>query len=120
MSPGCVEGCPIVASRCADYRIVSDVIAHVWNDYPDKNTIETISLIRPPGIANRFVSKHVPLQLGQTVHIISAWRYLGLFGYIRYYVVSVPGAGLPEGVPIHMNMDSEGVPDPETFEPIAK
>jgi hypothetical protein len=38
-----------------EYRVVSDVSAYVWNDFPDKTTIVWISLIPPPGVRNRFV-----------------------------------------------------------------
>jgi len=104
----------------AEYRTVSDVIAHAWNDYPDKQKLLTITLYTPPGVANRFVSYRVPLQRGQTVRILSAWQQLQLFGYHRYYVVSVPGAGLPEGIPIKVSMDSEGRLDPKVYAPVAK
>jgi hypothetical protein len=30
--------------------------------------------------------------------------------------VAVPGAGLPEGIPIRMRVDSDGVPDPLIYE----
>ena len=99
-----------------NYRIVSEVIAHAWNEYPDKQKISTVSLIRPPGVANRFVSKRVPLKPGQTLRIIGALQYLALFGYEKYYVVAIPDAGLPEGIPIKIGMNSDGVPDPETYE----
>src|SRR5687767_7799599 len=87
-----------------DYRIVSEVIAHAWNEYPDEQTISSVSLIRPPGVANRFVSQRISLKPGQTLRIISAWQRFGLFGYDKYYIVSIPNAGLPEKVPIKIGM----------------
>jgi hypothetical protein len=103
-----------------DYRIVSEVIAHAWNEYPDEQKISSVSLIRPPGVANRFVSQRVSLKPGQPLRIISAWQRLGLFGYDKYYIVSIPNAGLPENIPIIIGMNSDAVPDPEVYQPVAK
>lgn len=58
----------------------------------------------------------IPLKTGQRIRIVSAWRHLILFGFHRYYVVLVPGAGLPEGVDITIYMYSDGVPDPLVYE----
>ena len=101
-----------------EYRVVSEVSAYAWNDYPDKAKIQSISLISPPGIDNRFVSYVIPLKTGQRIRIVSAWRQLVLFGFHRHYVVLVPGAGLPEGIDITFNINSDGVPDPLVYEPI--
>ena len=103
-----------------DYRVVSEVVAHVWNEYPDEQTISSVSLIRPPGVANRFVSQRISLKPGQTLRIVSAWQRFGLFGYDKYYIVSIPNAGLPETVPIIVGMNSDAVPDPETYAPVAR
>src|SRR5262245_55971742 len=65
-----------------EYRVVSRVPAHAWNDYPNKAKILTITLEPPPGVGNRFVSGKKPLKLGQRVHIVSAWRYLAYFNFI--------------------------------------
>jgi hypothetical protein len=81
-----------------EYLVISSVSAHAWNDYPDKAKIQSFSLLPPPGVRNRFVSYVTPLQPGQRVRIVSAWRHFLLLGFDRYYVVSVPGAGLPEGI----------------------
>jgi len=99
-----------------EYRVVSEVSAYAWNDFPDKAKILSISLISPPGVRNRFVSYVTPLKTGQRIRIVSAWRQLALFGFHRHYVVLVPGAGLPEGIDITLNINSDGVPDPLVYE----
>jgi hypothetical protein len=101
-----------------EYRVVSDVSAHAWNDFPDKAKIEVITLLPPPGFGNRFVSYVTPIKEGQRVRIVSAWRQIVLFGFHKYYVVLVPGAGLPEGVDIKISVNSDGVLDPLVYEPI--
>ena len=74
--------------------------------------------MQPPGVRNRFVSYVTPLQRGQRIRIVGAWRRLSLVGFSRHYVVSVPGAGLPEGIRITMAVNSDGIPDPRVYEPI--
>jgi len=103
-----------------EYRVTGPVTALAWNDFPDKIKILSISLTRPPGTRNRFVSYSVPLQLGQRVRIIRAWRQFTLAEFTYHYVVSVPGAGLPDGIPITMTVNSDGVPDPLVYEAIGK
>ena len=93
---------------------------YAWNDFPDKAKILSISLMQPPGVRNRFVSYVTPLERGQRVRIVGAWRRFSLGGFTRHYVVSVPGAGLPEDVPITMRVNADGVPDPRVYEPIGK
>jgi hypothetical protein len=99
-----------------EYRVVGPVAALAWNDFPDKTKILVVSLTSPPGAHNRFVSYKVPLQRGQEVRILSAWRSLSLFHFSYYYLVSVPGVKLPEGVPIKMDVSPEGIPDPSAYE----
>lgn len=101
-----------------EYRVVSEVSAYAWNDFPDKDKVLSISLMPPPGVRNRFVSYVTPLQRGQRIRIVSAWRHLHLFGFDKYYNVLVPGAGLPEGVDITIDMNSDGFLDPLVYEPI--
>ena len=103
-----------------EYRVMADVRAIAWNDYPDKAKILVITLMPPPGFKNRFVSYETPLKPGQRVRIVSAWQQFGLVGYNRHYVVSVPGAGLPDGIPVEIHMNSGGVPDPQVCEPVDK
>lgn len=106
-----------------EYRVVGVVSAYAWNDFPDKATILSISLMSPPGVRNRFVSYVTPLKLGQRVRIVSALRrpeLFGLFGSRKSYVVSVPGAGLPEGIPIEVVVNSDGVLDPRVYALIDK
>lgn len=103
-----------------EYRVTGDVNALAWNDFPDKTKILVVSLMPPPGVRNRFVSYSTPLRLGQPVRIVSAWRRFELVAFTNYYVVSVPGAGLPEGVPIRMAVDSDGIPAPLVYEAIDK
>jgi hypothetical protein len=103
-----------------EYRVISSVSAYAWNDYPDKAKIQSFSLLPPPGVRNRFVSYVTPLQPGQRVRITSAWRHFLLLGLDRYYVVSVPGAGLPEGIEITMGVNSDGIPDRRVYEPIGE
>ena len=103
-----------------EYRIVGDVSALAWNDFPDKDKILSISLMSPPLVSNRFVSYSKPLKPGQTVRIVSAWRSLTLDGFIHEYGVDLPGSGLPEGIATTMNVNAHGVPDPLVYEPIEK
>jgi len=103
-----------------EYRVVADVRALAWNDFPDKTRILSISLMSPPLVRNRFVSYETRLKPGQRVRIVSAWRQFALVGFTRHYVVSVPGAGLPDGVAVEMDVKPDGVPDPRVYEPIGK
>jgi|KBSMisStaDraftv2_1062788.scaffolds.fasta_scaffold505108_2 hypothetical protein len=101
-------------------RVVADVLATAWNDFPDKAKILSITLGPPPGYGNRFVSYQKPLKPDQRVRIVSAWQQFALFGFNRHYVVSVPGAGLPDGSPVTLYMNADGVPDPQVCEPVQK
>lgn len=103
-----------------EYRVVADVRAIVWNDFPDKARILSISLMSPPVARNRFVSYETALKPGQRVRIVSAWRQFALVGFTRHYVVSVPGGGLPDGISVTMDVKSDGVPDPRVYEPVDK
>jgi len=102
-----------------EYRVTGHVTALAWNDFPDKAKILRVSLT-PPAARNRFVSYSIPLQLGQRVRIISAWRQFELVEFTYEYVVNVPGAGLPDGIPITMKVSADGVPDPLIYEAIDK
>jgi hypothetical protein len=102
------------------YRVVGNVSALAWNDFPDKGTILSISLMSPPLVRNRFVSYSKQLRSGQTVRIVSTWRHLTLGGYTYDYGVGLPGSGLPEGIAIKMSVNSDGVPDPRVYEPIER
>jgi hypothetical protein len=99
-----------------EYRVVGDVRAIAWNDFPDKARILEISLMPPPGVRNRFVTSQTRLKPGQIVRIVSAWRQFALVEFTRHYVVSVPDAGFPDGVPVTMNVKSDGVPDSRVYE----
>ena len=101
-----------------EYRVTSQIKALAWNDFPDKEKILVVSLMPPPGARNRFVSYSIILQPGKKIRILSAWRSLSLFEYTNYYIVSIPDSGLPEGVPIKMDVDSDGVPSPLFYEPL--
>jgi hypothetical protein len=103
-----------------DYRVVGDVRAIAWNDFPDKARILEISLMPPPTVRNRFVSSETRLKPGQMVRIVSAWRQFALVEFTRHYVVSVPGAELPDGIPVTMTVKSDGAPDSRVYEPIDK
>jgi hypothetical protein len=95
-----------------DYWLKTEVDALAWNDFPDKMTILSISLMPPPSVRNRFVSYRTRLKVGQTLRILSAKaRFLSP----KDYVVSVPGAGLPDGIPITIRMNSDGTPDPRVY-----
>ena len=111
---------PYIDFAGRECRVVTDVRAIAWNDYPDKAKILEITLMGPPGFKNRFVSYATPLKPGQAVRIVSAWQVFTLVGYKRHYAVSVPGAGLPDGIPITMHMNADGVPDPGVCEPVDK
>lgn len=101
-----------------EYRVTGHVSALAWNDFPNKTKILNVSLMPSPGARNRFVSYSVPLRLGQRIHIISAWRTFALVEFTYHYMVSVPGAGLPDGIPITMMVNADGVPDPLIYEEI--
>jgi len=74
----------------------------------------------PPVVRNRFVSYETFLKPGQRIRIVSAWRQFALLGFHRHYFVSVPGAGLPNGIPVTMDVEADGVPDPRVYEPMNK
>jgi hypothetical protein len=103
-----------------EYRVTSDVDALMWNDFPDKAKILSISLMPPPSVANRFVSFKKRLQPGQVVRVVGAQRQFDGFGFHREYVVLVPDAGLPGGIPVTIDTNSDGVLDPRVYEPISK
>jgi hypothetical protein len=95
-----------------EYWLKTAVDALAWNDFPDKATIVSISLMPPPSVRNRFVSYTTRLKAGQRLRIISA---KGRFLASKDYVVSVPGAGLPDEIPITIPMNSDGTPDPRVY-----
>jgi hypothetical protein len=99
-----------------EFLVIGEVTALTWNDFPDKEKILVVSLTSPPGASNRFVSHRIPLQQGQRILIQSAWKSFSLIEFTYYYQVSVPGAGLPEGVPIQLDIGSDGIPDPLFYE----
>jgi hypothetical protein len=101
-----------------EYRIASDLIATGWNDFPNKSKILLIALRPPPGTANRFVSFRRGLKAGQRLRLVSAWRQFTIGGFNYYYLVALPGAGLPEGIPIVVDVSGNGVPDPALYAPI--
>ncbi|WP_022664398.1 hypothetical protein [Desulfospira joergensenii] len=99
-----------------ELSVIGEVTALTWNDFPDKEKILVVSLTSLPRAKNRFVSHKIPLQKGQRVLIQSAWKSFKLIEFNYYYQVSVPGAGLPEGVPIKLDIGSDGIPDPFFYE----
>jgi hypothetical protein len=99
-----------------EYRVTGTVVALSWNDFPNKSKILSVSLIPSPGARNRFVSYSIPLKPGQIIHIVSAWRQFELIEFTYSYLVLVPGAGLPDGIPITMRVNSDGIPDPLVYE----
>lgn len=101
-----------------EYRVMGDVTALAWNDFPDKNKILVVSLTSPAGASNRFVSHRIPLQQGQKILILSAWRSFSLVEFTYYYLVSVPDAGLPEEIPTKLKIGSDGIPDPLVYETV--
>jgi hypothetical protein len=101
-----------------EFRIVGDISATAWNDFPDRAKILSVTLDPPPGTRNRFVSYAIPMKRGQRVRVLRAWRSYTLFEIVRRYVVSVPDASLPTDVEITMRVGSDGVPDPRYYEPI--
>jgi hypothetical protein len=100
-----------------EYRVVSEVRATAWNDFPDKEKILTVALGPPYGGSRRFMSWERPLELGQEIRIVGASSYLSLDGWVRSYLVQVPGAGLPEGVPTHIRIGRDGLLDSRLYEP---
>jgi hypothetical protein len=103
-----------------EYRVVGDVSALAWNDFPDKDTILSISLMSPPLVQNRFVSYRKRLDSGQTVRIVNAWRQVTLGGFTYEYGVDLDESGFPEAIPVTMGVSSDGVPDPHVYEPIER
>jgi hypothetical protein len=102
-----------------EYRVVSEVKATAWNDFPDKEKILTVALGPPYGGSRRFISWTRPLEHGQKIRIVGASGYRALFeGWIRSYLVQAPGAGLPEGVPIEIRIGRDGLLDSRLYEPI--
>ena len=99
-----------------ELHVMGDVTALTWNDFPDKEKILVVSLTSPPAASNRFVSHRIPLQQGQRVLIQSAWKSFSLIEFTYYYQVSVPGAGLPEGIPINLKIGSDGIPNPLVYD----
>jgi len=99
-----------------DFRVSGPVTAVAWNDFPDKAKILTISLMPSPGAKNRFVSYGTPIKIGQRVRVLSAWRQIAIPAFTYHYFVSVPDAGLPEGVPVTLSVSSSGVPDASILE----
>ena len=100
------------------YRLTSELYAHAWNDFPDKEKILSVSLMPRPGAKNRFVSYRVTLQPGHVVRIHSAWRSLSLFKYSYYYHIFIPDVGLPEGIPIKIKAGADGTPSMQYYEHI--
>ena len=99
-----------------EFRVMGDVTALTWNDFPDKEKILAVSLTSPPGASNRFVSHRIPLQQGQRIFIQSAWKSYSLIEFTYYYQVLVPDAGLPKGVPIKLKIGSDGILDSLVYE----
>lgn len=100
-----------------EYWVKTEVDALAWNDFPDKAKILSISLMPPPSVRNRFVSYKIRLEPGQAVRILGA---KGRLASSKYYVVSVPGAGLPEGIQITTPMNSDGSPDSHVYAPLGR
>jgi hypothetical protein len=101
-----------------EYRIVGDVSACAWNDFPDKDTLLSITLTPTPCADNRFVSYVVPVARGKRVRIDSAYRSYALGDIMENYVVSVADATLPKDVPVTVRVDSDGILDRRFYEPI--
>ena len=99
------------------YRIVGEVSACAWNDFPDKDKILSITLTPSVCAANRFVSYQTPIDKGKRVRIVRAWRTYDLFEINEDYVVSVADAGLPRGVEIRVGVGHDGVLDRRFYEP---
>jgi hypothetical protein len=99
-----------------EYRVVGDVRASAWNDVPDKRTLLSITLSSTDFLVrNRFVSFIKPLKSGQSIRLLSAWTGGTLAGLTHHYRVELPGAGMPEGVPIKLGVTSDGIPNPALY-----
>ena len=110
---------PFTAFIGREYLVRSALSAYAWNDFPDKAKLLSVSLLPPPGVRNRFVSFVIPLEMGQRLRIISAWRDVG-WGTTSHYVVAVPDAGLPDGIPVTIAVNGDGILDPRIYEPVDK
>ena len=100
-----------------EYRIKTPTDAMFWNDFPDKEKILTVT-IGPASARTRFVTKILPLHVGQKIRIVSAWKHFALVEFVRYYHVSIPDLQVPVGVPIRLKVGSDGIPDPLIYDPI--
>jgi hypothetical protein len=99
-----------------EYIVKTPTEAMFWNDFPSKEKILNVS-IGPATAKTRFVSKIVPIRVGQRVRIVSAWQSFALLDSIKYYRISVSDLEVPEDVPIHLKVKSDGIPDAFIFEP---
>jgi hypothetical protein len=112
---------PFVDYIGREYRVVGDVSASAWNDFPDKSTLRSITLSSPDLLVrNRFVSFVKRLNKGQTVRLLSAWTGGTHAGLTHHYRVELPGAGLPEGVPTELGVTSDGLPNPTLYQRVEK
>lgn len=101
-----------------EYRVVGDVSACAWNDFPDKDRILSITLTPTPCADNRFVSYVVAVARGKRVRIISAYRSYALGGIIENYVVSVADTSLPADVAVTVRVGSDGILERRFYQPI--
>ncbi|WP_413578610.1 hypothetical protein ACLVWU_08740 [Bdellovibrio sp. HCB290] len=100
-----------------EYLVKVPIEAMFWNDFPNKEKIVSVS-IGPATAKTRFVSKIVPIGVGQRIRLVSAWQSFALLESNKYYRVSISDLEVPEGVPIHLDVNSDGIPDASIYEPI--
>jgi hypothetical protein len=99
---------PFVDFIGREYRVVGDVTALAWNDFPNKEKILTFSLMSPPLTQNRYVSYEKHLEPGQVLRIVRAWRSITIEGFRYTYDVALPRGGLSKGIPIEVETSSDG------------
>ena len=105
-----------------EYRIVGDVLAVAWNDFPDKEAILQVVLTRQAGpqTRNRFVSYAKPLSHNQTLRIISAWQVGARAKRQFRYLVALSGSDVPENDPVVVYVGADGVPDTMLYARLAR
>jgi hypothetical protein len=95
----------------AKYRVVSDEV-YAYGVYESLNNrkIRFVDLI-PLQIRGPEIAFERPVQKGQVIRIISAWRRSSILRRRVYYVVAVENSNLPDRVPVWLELSrgNEGV-----------
>ena len=89
----------------SEYRVVAtDVHAYpIYESVTTKN-ISRVAVIAGVGIGGSEIGSPINIPQGQIIRILSAWRKPLLFEDGIYYRVQLPGAELPQNVPIELEL----------------